>query len=197
LLLGLGWFLVALFVGETQLLSLIPGPAAQVTLTGLTVMLLTLFGTSQAFRSRVNQVHLRTLILFHLVRFVGIYFLVLNANGDLPSRFAVPAGWGDIAIALGAVALLSIPGAIQARWAVLTWNTLGLIDILFAVSTAAGIASAAPNAMGALTVLPLSFLPTMIVPLIIASHVVIFFRLTRKKSPTIPEPQPQSFSPVL
>lgn len=167
------------------------------TLAGLTALLLTVFWTSRGFRSRVDQLPLRALILFHLVRFIGVYFLVLNASGDLPSRFAIPAGWGDIAVAIGAVALLSIPGAINVRWAVLTWNTLGLIDILFAVSAAAGIASAVPKAMGALTVLPLSFLPTMIVPLIIASHVVIFFRVTRRTWPTIPETHPQALSPVL
>ena len=56
---------------------------------------------------------------------------------------------------------------------------LGLLDILFVVATAARVGTADPESMRALLVLPLSVLPTFLVPLIIASHVAIAVRLMR------------------
>jgi hypothetical protein len=50
------------------------------------------------------------------------------------------------------------------------------------VATAGRIARADPASMGPLRYLPLSLLPTYFVPLIIASHVLIFWRLARAGS---------------
>jgi hypothetical protein len=183
---GAGWFLVALFVGETELLSTLPGPAAQITLIALTVGLLAAFWSSRSFRTWVEELDVRALLGLHLVRFVGIYFLVLHARGELPSRFAVPAGWGDIIVALGALIIILVPALRRSSRAVLVWNTVGLIDILFVVTTAAGLAFANRDSMSALARLPLSFLPTMIVPLIIATHVIIMVRFLRKREQTQP-----------
>jgi hypothetical protein len=179
-LMGAGWFLVALFVGETELLSILPGPAAQMTLVALTTGLLTAFWTFRSFRAWVDQLELRTLILLHLVRFVGIYFLILHQRGELPARFAITAGWGDIIVAIGALILVLFPALRQSTRTVLIWNTVGLIDILLVVTTAAGLAFADRESMGALTRLPLSFLPTMVVPLIISTHVAILVRLLKR-----------------
>lgn len=181
--LGAGWFLVALFIGETEVLSFLPGPATQITLFGLTVALVSLFWISQSFRNWVNQLQLKTLISLHLVRFVGVYFLYLHSRGQLPAKFALTAGWGDIIVAVGAVLLLVIPSARSSIRLVATWNVIGLLDILLVVATAAGLAFANRESMSALTRLPLSFLPTMIVPLIISSHVAIIVRLARKREP--------------
>ena len=177
---GAGWFLVALFVGETELLSTLPGPAAQITLIALTIGLLAAFWSSRSFRTWAEELDVRALLSLHLVRFVGIYFLMLHARGELPSRFAVPAGWGDIIVAMGALLIILVPAFRQSARAVMIWNTVGLIDILFVVTTAAGLAFANRDSMSALTRLPLSFLPTMIVPLIIATHVIILVRLLKK-----------------
>jgi hypothetical protein len=179
-LMGAGWFLVALFVGETELLSTLPGPAAQITLIALTIGLLTAFWSSRSFRTWAEELDVRALLGLHLVRFVGIYFLMLHARGELPGRFAVPAGWGDIIVATGALLIILVPALWQSSRAVMIWNTVGLIDILFVVTTAAGLAFANRDSMSALTRLPLSFLPTMVVPLIIATHVIILVRLLKK-----------------
>lgn len=180
MLMGAGWFLVALFVGETELLSILPGPAAQITLFALTAGLLTAFWSSPSFRLWVDQLQLKTLIFLHLVRFIGIYFLLLHRRGELPGKFALTAGWGDIIVATGAVLLLLVPSALNSTRVVMAWNTIGLIDILVVITTAAGLAFANRESMSALTRLPLSFLPTMIVPLIISSHVAMLVRLLRK-----------------
>ena len=50
------------------------------------------------------------------------------------------------------------------------------------VATAARLAAADPGSMVALLRLPLSLLPTFLVPLIIASHVILGVRLTRRNT---------------
>jgi hypothetical protein len=61
----------------------------------------------------------------------------------------------------------------------LLWNAAGLLDILFVVATASRLALAEPASMSALLRLPLSLLPTFLVPIIIATHVMIFAWLRR------------------
>lgn len=63
----------------------------------------------------------------------------------------------------------------------LTWNTLGLIDIVFVVASALRFGLKDWQSMHMLGELPLSLLPTFLVPLIIASHVLIFVRLIRAR----------------
>jgi hypothetical protein len=61
------------------------------------------------------------------------------------------------------------------------WNPIGLADILFVVATAGRLALADPTSMRALTVLPLSLRPTFLVPITIASHVLILARPGRSQ----------------
>jgi len=66
-----------------------------------------------------------------------------------------------------------------AKTILVVWNTIGLIDIIFAIFTALRFGLKDWRSMHALRELPLSLLPTFLVPLIIASHILIFVRLTR------------------
>jgi hypothetical protein len=111
--------------------------------------------------------------------FAGAYFLVLCERGQLPCGFARSAGWGDIVVA---VLALGVVGAIRAEFAkmlLLIWNTIGLIDIIVVVFSALRFGLKDWQSMHALRELPLSLLPMFLVPLIIASHVLIFARLAR------------------
>ena len=66
-----------------------------------------------------------------------------------------------------------------AKTLLLIWNTIGLIDIIFVVFSALRFGLQDWQSMHALRELPLSLLPTFLVPLIIASHLLIFVRLAR------------------
>ena len=173
------WFALALTAGLARVYWMAPAWAIGATVWALVASVLIAFWTWSPFRAWVLGLDLRSLVLFHTVRFVGIAFLIQYARGILPYEFAVPAGWGDIIVAVAAigVALHISRRAASSRTIVHLWNWLGLIDILFAVATALRLALADRGSMEALTRLPLSLLPTFFVPLIIASHVVIFVRL--------------------
>ena len=173
------WLLLALVLGASGLLRDARPPLPQVLLVALTVAVLTLFWTPTVFRRWTLDVDLRALVLIHATRFVGIYFLILHSQGELPYAFAVPGGWGDIAVATTAIAVSLVARSGAGRGAILAWNVFGLLDILFVVATATRLGMADPHSMRALLRLPLSLLPTFLVPIIIATHVIIFARLRR------------------
>ena len=174
------WLLAAVAVGHYLVLQRLPVFAAQAILVGLTVLLVITYRLVVPFRSWVDTLDLRSLVLFHVTRFVGIYFLVLYRRGELAYAFAVPGGIGDIIVAALAVVVVFMPlsPAHQLR-AIYVWNVVGFIDILLVVTAAARIGLNGGIGLRPLTYLPLSLLPTFLVPLIIASHLAIFARLRR------------------
>jgi hypothetical protein len=183
---GLLWFLVALGLGATDRVASWRPPVPQLVLVGLTVLLVAAVVALPRFRRWLLALDLRWLIALHLTRFVGIYFLfVYYRDGTLPRAFAVPGGWGDIIVATLAFGLVAAGGDLEPkRWLIGLWNTLGLIDILFVVATASRLARADPDSMNALLRLPLSLLPTFLVPLLIADHVVMFWRMASRRTRT-------------
>jgi hypothetical protein len=181
-LIGLGlWLVVAVTLGASGRLQALQPPLPQLTLLALTAGALWATARVPAVRAWALSVDVRILVGFHLTRFVGSYFLVLYGRGELPYAFAVPGGWGDILVASLAVLLLlgGPPETVRRLRAYVVWNVLGLLDILFVVATAARLGFAAPASMQALLRLPLSLLPTFLVPLIITSHVLLAIRLAR------------------
>jgi hypothetical protein len=79
---------------------------------------------------------------------------------------------------------MAVVGAMRTGFAkklFLIWNTLGLIDIIFVIFSAPRFGLKDWQAMHALRELPLSLLPTFLVPVIIALHVLIFVRLIRAR----------------
>ena len=177
--LGLLWLFSALAVGKLQLLQRLPAPLIPVLILGLTLLLLAAHQVSSTLRTWVDGLDLRTLVMLHVVRLVGFYFLVLEARGGLPAEF-FRAGVGDIAVALLALFVVFAPLAPSTRLrAVTIWNVIGLVDILLVILSAGRLALTRPLAVRPFTELPLSLLPTLLVPLIIATHIIIFMRLRR------------------
>jgi len=177
-LIAAGWFLAAIALGGSGFLQRLRPPAPQLIIAGLTTALLAAWRVSARFRQWLTIIDLRALVGLHLTRFIGLYFLLLCRRGELPCGFAIPAGLGDVLVAtLGSMLLMLWNRLGASRGVVGAWNALGLLDILFVVASAAKHGIADPGSMSALLRLPLSLLPTFLVPLIIASHIIIFSRL--------------------
>lgn len=182
-LVGLIWLAAATALSASGRLSRLHPPVPQLVVLGLTLALL-VAATMPGFRAWLDSLRLRAFVALHVTRVVaGSWFLHLYRVGQLPHDFAVPGGVGDIAVAsLALILVLFVRNLEGKRRLVLVWNLLGLADIIFVVVTAARLGLADPASMAALLRLPLSLLPTFAVPIIIASHILIFARLTRPKS---------------
>lgn len=172
----LGWLCFA--VGLSGWFHNATAPAVAATVWTLTALVLLACWRIPPIRLWVLNVDVSWLVLFHLTRlFAGAYFLLLCQRGQLPCGFARTAGWGDIIVAILALAVV---GAMRVKFAkalLLIWNTIGLVDIIFVVISALQFGLKDRQSMHTLGELPLSLLPTFLVPIIIASHVLIFVRL--------------------
>lgn len=174
------WFGAALAVGHFLWLQRIPPFGVQGIILGLTALVLLTYYRLAFVRAWVEALDLRALVLLHVTRFVGIYFLVLYQRGELPRAFALPAGVGDIVVATMVLPVVFAPLEPEARQrAIRIWNVVGFVDILLVIVAATRINLTDPAQLRPLTQLPLSLLPTFLVPLIIATHVIIFSRIAR------------------
>ena len=177
------WFAAAVLAGQQRWLQRLPPPATPAILFALTALALAAYFRVAALRDWFDRLDLRSLVLMHVSRFIGIYFLVLYRRGDLPYAFAVPGGVGDIAVAVGALLIVFLPLGYERRHRYISiWNVFGFIDIMLVVLTAVWLNVSSPGQLNALTHLPLCLLPTFLVPLIIASHVIVFARIARLAS---------------
>jgi hypothetical protein len=130
-----------------------------------------------SLRTRPRRDALIPLLLLHSFRFVGLSFLVPGVvSPDLPLAYARPAAYGDLATAI--LALLSImtletPLSTMLVW---TFNIVGATDLLFAFyrgdRNGVGLA---PGLQGAAY-----FIPTVLVPLLFITHVLVFRVLLSK-----------------
>lgn len=151
------------------------------------VVFLTWFGTSPGFRKHVLSLDVRTLTFLQSWRVVGFAFLALATFGILPNVFALPAGWGDVAIGLTApLAALYLTRPNRSRLFVL-WQILGILDLVTAVSLGV-LASPAVHLFGEklttapLAFLPLSLIPTFAVPLVLIFHFLCIAQVAGQKS---------------
>jgi hypothetical protein len=166
------WFWIACVFGGAGSLREAPAIAIPLVIGALTALSLCACAYVPSLWAWALKVNVRWLVALHISRFIGIYFLLLSNRG-IPASWALPAGLGDIFIAT--CAALIVLRHVEGR-AVLIWNTAGLVDILFVVLSAMRLGLKDWYAAAFLRELPLSLLPTFLVPLVIASHIWIFVR---------------------
>ena len=177
------WFVLACALGASGRLSAITAPWPQAMIGAITLAIVLTGALHPGLRAWLAHVNLRGFVAFHVTRFIGIAFLVLSARGELSRAWAIPAGWGDIVVALGALLIALIMRDPQARPGLLgLWNVVGFADIVLVVVTAARTGLGDPASMAPLFRFPMSLVPTFIVPFVIASHLLVFWRLGRGAS---------------
>ena len=167
-----------------------PPLALLAALTGPPVLFALAYRTSPDFAGFVQALDLRLLTALQGLRVIGASFLALHAVGQLPGLFAYPAGYGDMLVGvLAPFALIALidrkPGW---RASVLRLNVLGLIDFAAAVGTGL-LASDGPLGLlqGAITteplqLLPISLIPTFMVPLCTLIHIASLVQLRRARA---------------
>ncbi len=135
---------------------------------------------SRSFREFVLSLSPRTLTIVQAWRIAGFVFLVSYTYGILPGIFALPAGWGDIAIG-GTALIVGMKLANPTyRRSFIVWQWLGIADLVEAVSLGAMARYIGPQGPGnpngittaPMTVLPLSLIPTFAVPLMLILHII-------------------------
>jgi hypothetical protein len=132
------------------------------------------FAASKNFRQFVLSLNPQALTFAQSWRIVGFTFVLLEARGVLPAIFALPAGYGDMAIGMTATLVAWKLANPVRRNSFIFWQLLGIADLVTAVSlgTTARLISPDGPSMVAMTILPLSLVPTFLVPLFLIFHVI-------------------------
>jgi hypothetical protein len=132
------------------------------------------FAASEGFRNFALSLDPRTLTSVQVWRVVGFTFLLLQARNVLPAIFAWPAGYGDMFIGVTAGFAAWKLAEPAYRGGFIFWQALGILDLVTAVSlgTTARLLDPRGASMAAMTVLPLSLIPTFFVPLFVMLHVI-------------------------
>jgi len=172
------WLVLACIVGASGLVARLTPPLPQALIGVLTLGLVLTGALHPGLHAWLRTVNLRGFVAFHLTRFVGVVFLMMYAQGQLVGEFALTAGWGDIIAASWALLIVAFLRDPESRpWLLMLWNAFGLADILTVVVTAVRIAMSTPEDILPLLRFPMSLVPTFVVPVVIASHVLVFVRL--------------------
>ena len=133
-----------------------------------------------------GSVALRPILVLHSFRFIGLAFLVPGVvSPELPSAFARSAAFGDIVAATLALLSLASPAGGLGTGIVWVFNLWGSAD-LFDAFYQAGRAGLLPGQLGATY-----FIPTLLVPLLLITHVAAFRLLLRRESASLAHPAPQ------
>jgi hypothetical protein len=120
---------------------------------------------------------LRPLLILHSFRFIGLAFLVPGVvSPELPSAFAYSAAYGDlVAATLALLSLISLPGGtgIVIAWIFNGWGLADLLNAFYQANHAGLVA----GQLGATY-----FIPTLVVPLLLITHGIVFQILLQHRS---------------
>jgi hypothetical protein len=144
---------------------------------------------SPAVRATLLAMPMPFLIGLNVWRIGGGFFILLALQGRLDGPFPQSAGWGDVITGLAAlpVAWLALRGASDRI--VWVWNAFGMLDLVAAVALGIVSANGSPlqliqvgEGSTAVQVLPWSLIPTVLVPMFLIVHAVIFAQLRARRA---------------
>ncbi|MHB8455628.1 MAG: hypothetical protein ACYDDO_13275 [Acidiferrobacterales bacterium] len=186
---GLGaWFVLVTVLASTGAFNYPDGLGAPgLGLAVAVPMIVLTVGVIRSPRLRrvLHGIPLPVLIGVHVIRILGVLFLILWGLGRLSAPFAPAAGWGDVfaGIAAAPVAWLVYRRGASVRSVVWIWNTFGFLDLVSAIGL--GVISApgptqlllAAPGTAIMTSLPWLLIPAFLVPLLASIHVGLFYRM--------------------
>jgi hypothetical protein len=183
-----GWLVLAFVLGAGGIFQATPSRAFPTLALAIALLILTgawLLYRSSGLKTVLATIPLPWLVGVQLYRVLGLNFLVLYALGRMPGEFAIPAGWGDVAVGLAApvVGYVLYQGYRWSCLAALSWNVVGILDLVVAVATGflsspgpfQALALENPNVL--ITAFPLVLVPLYAVPLSILLHLTALKRL--------------------
>lgn len=174
------WFLAALAAGRWLWLPRLPASGLVLISLALTVLLLAVGLGVPRIRAWLHTLDPRSLVILHAARFYGLYALDLYHRRILPRSLVLPGAWWDIAVATLALALVFLPLKDRLlRPSIFIWNTAGLTSLVLTVLAAVEGIARQPWRIAVYEHLPLCLLPLFILPLLLATHVIIYLRLAR------------------
>lgn len=125
----------------------------------------------------------QNLIRLHLWRLEGIVFLTLMWHGQMPALWALPAGIGDILVAIAAPWIAGRVHTVTGQRRAVIWNLLGLADLVVAVGLGI-VTSPGPLQLfdttptsEVITRFPLALVPAFLVPLALSLHIISLWQL--------------------
>ena len=181
----ISWFLVALVLGLADAYKAAPDriPTIQYGIFIPLVVGAWLILRSPAVGRIIDAVPQPWIVGVQLYRALGVIFLILYANHQMPGLFALPAGIGDVTVGLlaPAVALAYARDARRNAGRVTTWNIVGILDLVVAITTGFITSPSAlfsyepPNAL--IAIFPLVLIPVYLVPLSLLLHLASLAKL--------------------
>ena len=181
----IGWFLVALALGLAGAYKAAPDriPTIQYGIFIPLVVGAWLILRSPAVGRIIDAVPQPWIVGVQFYRALGVIFLILYANHQMPGLFALPAGIGDVTVGLlaPAVALAYARDARRNAGRVTTWNIVGILDLVVAITTGFITSPSAlfsyepPNAL--IAIFPLVLIPVYLVPLSLLLHLASLAKL--------------------
>jgi hypothetical protein len=156
-------------------------PPVGITLAVVLLVLAVCLSVSGSLRSLLSRQS--SLIRLHLWRFLGITFLILMAQGRVPALWAIPAGIGDILVAATAPWVARHVETPRGRRRAIIWHWLGLADLIVAIALGVTTTPGALHVFDtvpsseAMTGFPMALVPTFLVPLAMALHVISLWQL--------------------
>lgn len=129
------WFTARMILGHSRIIA--PGQLIPLSFFVLYATVALALAFSPIFRQAALSIPQNELIGLHLVRVAGSVFLVLLDMRLLPAQFALPAGYGDILVAVTApLALYALnKNRSFGRGLAIAWNFLGILDFAVALVT--------------------------------------------------------------
>jgi hypothetical protein len=140
--------------------------------------------------ARVMAMSMTALIAIHVLRILGLEFLLLWSGGRLTAPFAPSAGWGDIITGAAAVPLAWAVWREAPGWRsfAIAWNLFGAADLIAAIAFGTTSAPGTPlqlftgQSEPVMTMLPWILIPAYLVPIWLMTHVLMLVRLTARSA---------------